>query len=98
MLNFLKDCGISDDVIKDLEYTYSPENIYNLDSNEFEVIKIIEYFRKIGIEYIDELLVHNLEVFLCKFSYIVDKFNKYKIDDVVKMINDDYMLIDNIIF
>ena len=87
MLNFLKDCGISDDVIKDLEYTYSPENIYNLDSNEFEVI-----------EYIDELLVHNLEVFLCKFSYIVDKFNKYKIDDVVKMINDDYMLIDNIIF
>ena len=98
MLNFLKDCGISDDVVKDLEYTYSPENIYNLDSNEFEVIKIIEYFRKIGIEYIDELLVHNLEIFLCKFNYIVDKFNRYEIDQVVKMINDDYMLINNIIF
>ena len=57
MITFLKKVGIEDAVIKDLEQIYSEANLFNLNSHEYEVIKIIKYFKKIGIEYIDELLV-----------------------------------------
>ena len=83
MLDFLIDCGIEDGVIKDLKKTYSDGNIYNLNNNEFEVVKIIDYFREIGIEYIDELLIFNLEVFLCKFDEVFEKFNRYDIKFVI---------------
>ena len=98
MLDFLKKAGIEENVIKDIDQTYSEANIYNLNSHEFEVVKIIEYFREIGIDCIDELLVFNLDVFFCGYDEIVEEFSKYNIKNVVDTINYDYMLINKFLF
>lgn len=98
MLDFLKEVNIDDDVIKDLEKTYSEANLSTLNSHEFEVIKIINYFKELGIEYIDELLINNLEIFFCRFDEIVKKFSRYNINDLVEEINYDYMKINKYIF
>ena len=98
MLEFLKEVNIDDDVIKDLEKTYSEANLSTLNSHEFEVIKIINYFKELGIEYIDELLINNLEIFFCRFDEIVKKFNRYNINDLVEEINYNYMKINKYIF
>lgn len=98
MLNFLLECNIDENVIKDIENTYYDGVIYNLNCNEYEIVKIIDYFRKIGIEYINELLVFNIKVFLCSFDEIVNRFSKYNIDEIVKSINEDYMTINDILF
>ena len=98
MIDFLKEVGIEEEVIKDLELSYSEANLYNLNSHEVEVLKIINYFREIGIEYIDELLIDNLNIFFLSYDEIVVKFNKYNISKLVETINYDYMLIDKFLF
>ena len=98
MLEFLKEVNIDEDVISDLEQTYSEANLCTLNSHEFEVIKIIKYFKELGIEYIDELLVNNLEIFFCRFDEIVKKFSGYNITDLVEEVNYDYMQINKYIF
>ncbi|MEE3343260.1 MAG: hypothetical protein VZS44_04130 [Bacilli bacterium] len=97
MIDFLKNCNISNDVIKDVERTYSKANLYSLNNNEYEVYKIIEYFRRIGIKYIDELLVYQFSVFLHSFADIKKLFNKYGENDLVKKINDDYLIMDELL-
>ena len=98
MLNFLKEIGIKENTIKMIEEMYSEAVIFSLNGNEFEVVKIIEYFREIGIEDIDSLFVDYLEVFFCKYSEVVAAFNKYETEILVAAINYDNNLMEKVLF
>lgn len=91
------------DVISyDENYLYKIKNnypiniIYSLEANSLEIEKIMNYFRKIKIDVINELLVFNLTIFLLTFKEVKETFEKYDIDELVAKINDDYMYIEQI--
>ena len=44
MIDFLKKCGLNDIEIKEIEEINGDFNLYNLSSNEFDVIKMIDYY------------------------------------------------------
>ena len=76
MIDFLKKCDLTDNEIKEIEEVNSDANLYNLNSNEFDVIKMIDYLRKIGIKNIKEILMYNIDVFFNSFDEFKDRFNK----------------------
>ena len=97
MLDFLKDAGIDSLVIEDLKRTYDRNNLYTLYTNEYEAVKIIKYFREIGIDYIEELLVYNFRVFIYSLDEVKKAFEKYGVKTCVDKINEDYYVIDKIL-
>ena len=95
MIDFLKECGISEFEIKQIEEVNSSANLYNLNCNEFDVVKMIDYLSEIGIKNIDNLLRYKIDLFFTsfeKFKFKFDKFDKKNID----LINKDYTVIDKI--
>ena len=77
MLDFLKDCGIKQEIIDYLENKLFESTQYCINCNEIEIKKIIKYFRSIGIKCIDDIILNNLDLFLLTSSEIEEKFNKY---------------------
>lgn len=94
MIDFLEKCNLRKNTLNILE---SHPGIFDLNCNQEECIKIIDYFRKIGISRIDELLLNKMEIFYKSLYEIEEIFLKYNIDDLVDNINDNYQFIDEII-
>ena len=93
MLDFLKDKGINQWVIDDIININYDAMIYNLQMNEMEICKIIDYFREIGITVVDEILINASGVFLNNLKYVKLQFEKENIVELVKEINYNYMYI-----
>lgn len=96
MLDFLKDYSIDERTIYSLEDTLSDSMLFNINCNELEIEKEINFFREIGINSIDDLLLNNIELFLLTFSEIKNKFEKYDIPRLVELINSDSNVISQI--
>lgn len=96
MLDFLKEYNISDLTIKKIEKENSRANIYNLSCNKDEVIKILNYFRKLALNCIDELLIYRIELFFNSYEDILNCFSNYDIKDLAIKLNENYMFIDEI--
>lgn len=97
MIDFLKQVEISDENLKLLYKQYSSNDLISLNSNSKECLKIIEFFKMIGISNIEELLINEMYVF-CKLSNeIVSKFRRYNITTLVEAINNDYTIIESVI-
>ena len=96
MLDFLKEHNIDDEVIKRIEKENSKANIYNLYCNSLEVIKILEYFRRLNINSIFDLLIYRIEIFFNSYEDILELFSKYDINSLVLQINNDFTCIDEI--
>lgn len=88
-MDFLIDNGISKDVIVEIEDYNDDSLIYNFICNEANAVKVLEYFKSIGIEAINRLLIYKLEVFLIDYKSIVKAFNNYDVSVLVQLINDD---------
>lgn len=96
MLDFLKECGIKNEIIVSLESKLFDNMQFNLNCNELEIKKIINYFNEIGITCTDDLLLNNIDLFLFTFSQIKEKFDKYDIPKLVELINNDYEVINQL--
>lgn len=96
MISFLKEQGITEEVIKDIENTYDENILYAMNTNEYEIIKILNFLKKIGIDVIDELLVYNINLFLYSFDEIAEKLSRYNQQELAKKINEDYMFINSL--
>ena len=88
-MDFLIDNGISRDVIVEIEDYNDDSLVYNFICNETNVVKVLEYFKSIGIEAINRLLIYKLEVFLIDYKRIIKSFNDYDVSVLVQLINDD---------
>ena len=88
-MDFLIDNGISKDVIVEIEDYNDDSLVYNFICNEANAVKVLEYFKSIGIEAINRLLNYKLEVFLIDYKSIVKAFNNYDVSVLVQLINDD---------
>lgn len=96
MLDFLKEYNLLDTTIKKIENENSEANIYNLYCNMEEVGKILNYFRSLNINCIDDLLVYRINLFFNSYDDILKYFSKYNITSLVDKINEDFTIIDEI--
>ena len=93
MIDFLKECGLSDIDIQEIEEFNSSANLYNLNCNELDVLKMINYLKDKGIKNITLLLKYKINMFFTNFNDFklkVDKIdNKY-----IDLINNNYNELD----
>ena len=97
MLDFLKKENISEITINYLEENSSSNDIMALRDNNYECLKIISYFKEIGITNIDELLMYETYIFLKLSARVVDKLSECDIDIFVNEVNEDYTNIEKYI-
>lgn len=98
MIDFLEECNISRDTINEINAINYPANIYNFSCHKKEVIDIINYFNSIGLTCIDELLLYKLNIFLLTKEEIANKLNRYLLEEIVKLLNSNYEMIDTILY
>lgn len=90
-MDFLKKYNISDsdiDIIKNNNY----EEIINVVIyNKNNVCEVIDYLLSIGIELdtLSQILSDRLDLFLKPVSFISSSFEKFNIENLVTIINDD---------
>ncbi len=85
----LQDLGVSTEVIKEMKDNNDPALIFNFICSLDNAIKNIEYFKSIGIEVIDTLLVNRLEFFLIDHDKVKEAFDDFDTLTLVKLINED---------
>ena len=88
-MNFLREYDITDEVIEQIRENNDSSIIQSVIYNEQNVGKIINYFKEINIEVIDELLISRPELFTVDISKIKSEINKYNIEILVNLINED---------
>ena len=88
-MNFLREYDITDEVIEQIRENNDSSIIQSVIYNEHNVGKIINYFKEINIEVIDELLISRLELFTVDVSKIKSEINKYNVEILVNLINED---------
>ena len=88
-MNFLREYDITDEVIEQIRIINDSSIIQSLIYNEQNVGKIINYFKEINIEVIDELLISRPELFTIDLSKIKSEINKYNVEILVNLINED---------
>ena len=88
-MNFLREYDITDEVIEQIRENNDSSIIQSVIYNEHNVGKIINYFKEINIEVIDELLISRPELFTVDISKIKSEINKYNVEILVNLINED---------
>ena len=88
-MNFLREYDITDEVIEQIRENNDSSIIQSVIYNEQNVGKIINYFKEINIEVIDELLISRPELFTVDISKIKSEINKYNVEVLVNLINED---------
>ena len=68
-MNFLLDLGIKQNTINSIKTKYDEGVIDNFRTEEDNVEEVINYFRKIGIVDIDNLLIFDLTIFTKDIDY-----------------------------
>jgi len=85
MIDFFIDLGISKVTVEKLADKYDENILYNLKLNELEIEKILRYFKEIGINNAEEILLFKIDVFFKTFREIKNYFIRYS--DTVKLIS-----------
>ena len=93
-MEFLKQVAISDETIKKMIENNSQQCLFNLECNQDECLKIIQFMNNIGIKTVDELLIQVPEIFIQSLSLFMKKLARYNILEVIKTVNDEPLLIE----
>lgn len=88
-MDFLRELNFSDEVINRIELANDKSLIFNFICSSSNVKKNIEYFRSIGIEVIELLLIYRLELFLIDNLELEKAVESFDIPILVQLINED---------
>lgn len=95
MTNFLNKY-FDDASINEINTMLGKTILYNLSCNQENVINIIEYLKSIGIVNIKELIIYKTDIFLNTKDKIEKLFNRFNLNELVNIINNNYDEIDKI--
>ena len=88
MIDRLLEYGINKttiDKIKEIDFLK-----YDFEVNIEETINIINYLKNINIKNIDDLLLNSPDFFFKTKEDVEEMFNKKDINEIVRLINEDY--------
>lgn len=95
-MSFLLEYNISDDTIKKIIENHEESMIFSVLCFKENVLEVIRYLESIHVEVLDELLINRLELFLLPKRKIQERFEKYNIQVLVELINEDINVLNNI--
>lgn len=95
-MSFLLEYNISDDTIKKIIENHEESMIFSVLCFKENVLEVIRYLESIHIEVLDELLINRLELFLLPKRKIQERFEKYNIQVLVELINEDINVLNNV--
>ncbi len=91
-MNYLKDYGITDEEIKNIEKVLEVAEV-NIDIflyNDEKVIKILDLFKNIGVRNLYDIIITNPYMFYDTIRSIESKINGYKDkSELAKLLNED---------
>lgn len=96
MIDFLKEIGIDENTILEIENNNPKSSIIDLSCNNINCLKIVLYLKEIGISNIENLLINKIDLFKMNYQELVKRFSKFNIPVFVDLINDDIEVIENI--
>lgn len=88
-MNYLREFDITDDIIESIKKNNDEAVVQGLIYAEENVKEVIKYFKTINILVINELLISRPEVFTINCDKLKLEFNKYNIEVLVNLINED---------
>lgn len=95
-MSFLLEYNISGDTIKKIKENHEESMIFSVLCFKKNVIEVIQYLKSIHIEVLDDLLINRLELFLIPKDVIQERFEKYNIQVLVDLINEDISVLNNV--
>ena len=93
MLDFLNQVLKKEDINLIQENIYASD-VFNLNCNQDECLKIIKYLKDLGINDIETLIINRLYIFLDKIENIQKIIPSNINKEIIKEINDNYTNID----
>jgi len=88
-MNFLKDCGISNEIIKKVISNNSEQTIMAAEWNIERVVSSLEYLEEIGVTQINKILINRFDILLRGRDNLEKIIKESKKDNVVDLINED---------
>ena len=93
-MDFLLNCGISEDILRKVEVNNSKQTILDAEWNMERVVSSIDYLNRIGIKQINKILINRFDIVLRGEKNLKEKFEKIGTKELVDKINkeesDDY--------
>ena len=97
MIDFLRKCGFRNSVINEIKSNNSDANVYNLSCNQYEVLRIVEFLKSLGVKNIGVLLSYKINLFFMTLEEVMRLFDREDVNLVVDRINTNYMYIDTLL-
>ncbi len=93
-MNYIKNYGLTDEDIKEIEEYLSDEDINNYYVSELRVAEILDYLKSLGIKNIKDILMYKSNIFYESVNIIKKNIPNDKI--IIKLINEDYQNLDRL--
>jgi len=88
-MDFLLNCGISEDILRKVEVNNSKQTILDAEWNMERVVSSIDYLSRIGIKQINKILINRFDIVLRGEKNLKEKFEKIGTKELVDKINKD---------
>lgn len=88
-MEFLLDCGISEESVKKAMVNNSEQTILDAEWNMDRVVSSIDYLNEIGIKQIDKILINRFDILLRGRKNLEKLFSKLELKKVISLINKD---------
>ncbi len=93
-MNYIKNYGLTDEDIKEIEEYLSDEDINNYYVSELRVAEILDYLKSLGIKNIKDILMYKSNIFYESVNTIKKNIPNDKI--IIELINEDYQNLDRL--
>lgn len=93
-MNYIKNYGLTDEDIKEIEEYISDEDINNYYVSELRVAEILDYLKSLGIKNIKDILMYKSNIFYESVNTIKKNIPNDKI--IIELINEDYQNLDRL--
>lgn len=88
-MNFLLNCGISEDIVKKIENNNSKQTLLDAEWNIERVVSSIIFLDKIGIKNLNKILINRFDIVLRGEKSLNESFEKIGKKKLVNLINKD---------
>lgn len=95
-MNFLLEYGIKKETIEKLKEIKDDSEVFYCLTQKDNVTKVINYLQSINVKNIDDILLNRLELFYVPVNKIKESFEKYNINVLVQLLNEDINILNNV--
>ena len=95
-MQFLLEKGFTQELIDKLTLKYDEGILDVFQIEKRNVMDVIDFFRQIGIENIEELMLFRIELFTKDVDEVKEIFDDEHVQEMVQEINEDILNIDKI--